>query len=195
MFSYWHVFPTCFWRTLTCSLHVWNLRDWEMQTQSPSEDVCDDSPATEINFWFSFAKSSNFLLSPILPQEKIKGQHNRWPTYLRLWSLTTLWSQKLETISEGVPLYENLHPSGSLCFSRGLASAPQLQREREGILCLPLQFLSPLPLDTVSPRIRDVSWDSLFRELLWTKGEICLWEAWVFLAGVRVQNTTVLVQG
>lgn len=47
-------------------------------------------PATEINFWFRFAKSSNFLLSSISSQEKINARYNRWPTYLKLWSLSTL---------------------------------------------------------------------------------------------------------
>lgn len=104
-------------------------------------------PATEINFWFSFAKSSNFLLSPISSQEKIKARYNRCPTYLRLWCLTTLCSQKLEVIFEGAPAYMNLQPSGLLCFPRGLASAPHLRdfkEERKVIFYLPLQFPSGL---------------------------------------------------
>lgn len=127
-------------------------------------------PATEINFRFSFAKSSNFLLSPISSQEKRKARCNRCPTYLRLWSLTTLCSQKSEMVSEGAPVYLNLQCSEPLCFPRGLASALHpwdFKGTREVIFYLPLQFPSPLPLDSVSPRC-DVSWDRLHAELLWT---------------------------
>lgn len=73
----------------------------------------------------------------------MKAQHNRCPTYLRLWSLTTLCSQQLEMISEGAPAYVNLQPNEPLCFPRRLASALHpwdFKGERKAIFYLLLHF-------------------------------------------------------
>lgn len=146
-------------------------------------------PATKINFRFSFAKSSNFLLSPISSQEKRKAPCNRCPTYLRLWSLTTLCSQKSEMVSEGAPVYLNLQPSELLCFPGGLASALHpwdFKGKRKSYFL----FTAPVSLSTASGLCQMRCF--LGQAPRWTsmnhiQGEIRLWEALVFLERVRVE--------
>lgn len=72
-------------------------------------------------------------------------------------------------VSEGASVHVNLQRSKPLCFPRGLASAAHLRDfkgQRKAMFYLLLQFPSLLPLDTVSPRRRDVSQDRLYTELL-----------------------------
>lgn len=123
LFSIASPFPYMFLESLSMFLACWECQMLRDANSKPLWRCLWYPPATEINFWVMFAKSSNFLLSPISSQEKINARCNRCPTYLRLWSLSTLCLQ----ISGGAPAYVNLQRSELLCFPGELVSALHLQ--------------------------------------------------------------------
>lgn len=155
-------------------------------------------PATEINFWFRFAKSSNFLLSRISSQEKLNARYNRCPTYLRLWSLSTLLADSWRSPS----IRESTMQRADVLSKRAGFStvSARLQRRGESYFST---YCSNFPLDclwtlSVPGGHRmvwagcDIFWDRSFSEPYPRRNMLmrCFGFFFYFPAGVRVWNTT-----